>query len=194
VIHQAVLALLDGKALPPALGIALGRHLLHLEAPDEAGDGEAQLHVGDALADAATGAEREGVEGALGQLEGLLVAVQPALRAVHVGLGVVGGVVVDGVDGHADASALGDVVAVDLAGSDGLARQEAGHGRRQAHGLVDAGLEVLAVGQLLAGDDLLGRREARADLALQLGQLVGVAAQLEDGGRERGGGCRSRRS
>ena len=158
----------------------------------DTGDGDCQLDVRQALANASTGADAERVERRLRRRQAVVHGIggrvcEPALGGVVKWLGEVVGVVVNGVDWDADINTSGDVLAVDLhATGQNLARESTGDGRCHAHGLVDAGLQISAAAQLGAGDDLLDIRERRANLLAQLFEDLGVVCQVEEGTRHGG--------
>ena len=170
----------------------------HIVQEDGPGQRRAHLNVRQTLADAATGPYAEGAEGALGPgkvglcglgaVQRALGADGPALGDVLEGLGVVVLVVVDGVVRDADDGALGDEVAVDghAPGLD-LAGQDAADRGGQAHGLVDAGAQVVARVEGGALDNVLDVVEGGPDLLDDLAQGVLVADEVEDGGGHGGG-------
>lgn len=158
---------------------------------DCSGQSGGHFDVGQTLADTATGSDREGAEGALGEgnivfrrgLAGERVdlVAQPALGRVAIRNGVVGLVVMDGVVGSSDDGALRQRLAVDgdAAGED-FTGQDAAHGWREAHGLVDTGAEVGAQSQEGAVDNLLDVAELGADFLRHALQGVRVAHEVEN--------------
>ena len=70
----------------------------------------------------------------------------PSLGDVREGLGVVGTIVLDGINGNPDVDAGGEVYAVDVdtAGKD-FAGQDAADSGAETEGFVDAGAEIGAV-------------------------------------------------
>lgn len=160
----------------------------------DAGDGDCQLDVRQALANASTGADAERIERRLCRRQAVVHGVgggvcEPALGNVVKWPGEVVGVMVYGVDWDADIDTSGDVLAVDFhATGQNLARESTGDRRCHAHGLVDAGLQIRAAAQLWAGNDLLNIGEGRADLLAQLFEDLGVVCQVEEGTRHGGRG------
>ena len=168
-------------------------HGLHVELVRNHRHGVGQLHVGEVLAHAADRADAEGLEGALGEVNGLLAVVhfaagEPALGLELVRVRVVFGVVVDGVDGDTAVVALGDDLSLDVDAAFGNFTPEGTtDGGRHAHGLVDAGAEVFAGLELLAAADLVSVGEGAADFFAGLLVCFRVATKVVEYASHAGG-------
>jgi len=122
------------------------------------------------------------------QVDGGLLR-QPPLRDIVEWLREVGSIMMDGVVRHADIYSCGDSTVVDdHAAVKNAARQTARNGRRQAHRLIDAGAEILAVGESWAVGDMFRIGECGAYFCGDSGEGRRVVDEIEEGAGHGGGG------